>query len=289
MSIFSTPDISIGSEFSLVKKRSRCAHTTWIHARPPRDGEPIRRGSNRTEIWYCKYCDWGTISTTSARKHLLKQHDIRIEASNAIRELGSEGVQTIFKTLGLSRKEIRNEVFKKPLLRKRALQEALVRLVVRHDLPFRAVTWPELHTLLQLVNPAVKPDILTSHSTLSSLIDDSWLRLKDLLRKRLQSAVSPIHLAADIWTSPNRFLFLGICIQFIDSQELQLKRVLLALQPVLTHQGIDQAAKIYQVLDDYGIMQKLGYFVGDNATSNDVLCRMLSQLLFRDGIVWEPV
>ena len=86
--------------------------------------------------------------------------------SNAIRDLRSDGVESIFKTLGVSRKDIANEVFKNPLLRKKALQRALIRLIVRHDLHFRALTWLELHTLLQLVNPAVMPDVKTSGTRL---------------------------------------------------------------------------------------------------------------------------
>lgn len=288
MSAISTPDTTLNSETSnpVYRLRKRTALTTWLHARPPKDDEPLRSASN-VEIWYCKHCDdYRAMSTTTARRHLDSKHGIQIDVSNKIHELGRQGVDSIYLATGLTRKDYDFDVFKR-ILHKKAIQEALVRLIVRYDLPFRAVQWPELHTLLQLINPAAT--VMTSHSTVCRLISSSWDTASDLLRQRLQAALSPIHIAADVWTSPNRYLFLGICAQFVDYEDRRLKKVLLALRPILTHRGFEQASEISQVLQKYSISKKLGYFIGDNATSNDVLCRTLSQSLAQEDIDWNPV
>ena len=153
------------------------------------------------------------------------------------------------------------------------INKALVHLIVRHNLPFRAVEWPALRRLLSLAG--LERGTISSHSSVSSYIDSLWLKAKDDLRIRLQSSLSVIHIAADIWTSPNRYLFLGVCAHFVDRESSQLVRVLLGLRPVLTHRGDEQATELFQVFEDFGIVKKIGYFIGDNHPSNDVLCRSL--------------
>jgi len=130
--------------------------------------------------------------------------------------------------------------------------------------------------------------ITTVHSQVTKKIEQSWQTHKDIVRKKLQSAVSSIHLSLDIWTSPNRLLLLGICAHFINySQEKRLK-ALLALHTVANHSGDKQFATLLPVLKDYGIVRKLGSIVCDNATSNDTLCRTVEAYLREEeDIEWD--
>jgi hypothetical protein len=41
------------------------------------------------------------------------------------------------------------------------------------------------------------------------------------------------------------------------------------------HGGAEQWKLLWQVLDDYNIWNKIGFFTGDNHGSNDKLCRFL--------------
>jgi hypothetical protein len=43
------------------------------------------------------------------------------------------------------------------------------------------------------------------------------------------------------------------------------------------HSGKNQAKVVLDVISDFEIETNLGYFVGDNASSNDTLCMSLSQ------------
>ncbi|EED11633.1 hypothetical protein TSTA_108210 [Talaromyces stipitatus ATCC 10500] len=92
--------------------------------------------------------------------------------------------------------------------------------------------------------------------------------------KKLQSASSSIHLSLDIWTSPNRILFLGICAHFVEQSQERLCKGLLALRTVGNHSGDEQFATLLPVLKDYGIQQKL--------------CRVLGKYLQEEGIKWDP-
>jgi hypothetical protein len=84
---------------SLRRKRGRTAHDTWSHSRNPRPGEP-ERDSKRARYWYCCYCEnpmYRTLSTTSARRHLDKVHNIQLEAAEpAIKKKRDVHIRQIF-------------------------------------------------------------------------------------------------------------------------------------------------------------------------------------------------
>jgi hypothetical protein len=98
------------------------------------------------------------------------------------------------------------------------------------------VEWPEFYVLLQLINPKVDGHITTAHLIVSKKIYNSWLSQKDIVRKRLQSALTSIYLSVDIWTSLNNHLLLAICGHFINSQE-KLTNALLGLRMVASYSG----------------------------------------------------
>ena len=82
-------------------------------------------------------------------------------------------------------------------------------------------------------------------------------------------------------------LFLGICAQFVDLQTETLSKALIALPSIPSHHAEAQYNTLFSVLQDYGIYQKLGTIIGDNASSNDKLCRLLSSGLQEKGIHWD--
>lgn len=131
--------------------------------------------------------------------------------------------------------------------------------------------------------------ITTAHSAIGKSIHEAFQIQKDIVRKRVQSALTDIHLSVDIWTSPNNHLFLAVCAHFIDSQE-QRRKALLGLPTVVNHSGEEQWNSILPILQDYGIVRKLGAIVADNSTTNDTLCRTISQYLSEnEGITWNPL
>ena len=70
---------------------------------------------------------------------------------------------------------------------------------------------------------------------------------------------------------------MGIIAHYINEEGI-LDNSVLALRNVIgEHTGANQADIIMDVLDEYGIASKLGYFVMDNATNNDTLVKKLSQ------------
>jgi hypothetical protein len=104
--------------------------------------------------------------------------------------------------------------------------------------------------------------------------EDAWKKHKHTVRIKLQAAISHIHITLNIWTSLNRYLFLTICAYFTTYKQKK-EKALLALKEVLGHSGEDQFSILLPVLQDYGIVHKLGAIIADNASSNNVLCRTI--------------
>jgi hypothetical protein len=71
---------------------------------------------------------------------------------------------------------------------------------------------------------------------------------------------------------------LAVCAHF-TTHDYKRQKALLALQRVPGHSGEDQFSVLRPVLEDYGIIRKLGAIIADNASSNNVLCRYIQAFL----------
>jgi hypothetical protein len=134
---------------------------------------------------------------------------------------------------------------------------------------------------------SAKRSILSSHSGIKDQVKKSWLVSKDIIRRKLQSLLSTVHISLDAWTSPNNKLFLAICSHFVDCETERLTKALIGLPSILSHHADIQLAALLSTLRDYGICAKLGVVISDNASSNDKLCRLLGLALADEVPTWE--
>lgn len=281
------------SETSTKRKRTQTAKTTWEHARPAKVGELIRdRHGNR--MWYCSYCvtPWCSGSLTSVRVHLANPHQIVItpepRRQKTARDARIDDVLRRAQAAADKRQDDKETAILKSVINKQALSEALVQLIVIHNLPHTAVEWPELQAVLMTVNYMVEDVLPASRACIPGLIDGSYICSKQLLRQRILASISLIHLSADLWTSPNRMSFVAVVAHFVDEKRI-LRKALLALPRVIGgHDGARQAVLVNRVIDEYGFAYRLGYFTGDNHGSNDTMCHAISTHL-RDyhNAKWE--
>jgi hypothetical protein len=104
--------------------------------------------------------------------------------------------------------------------------------------------------------------------------DGHKVRIKQIV----QSARSQVHISCDLWTSPNSLAILGIVAHFV-SEDGQLQHVVLALREMEgVATGVDLASEvIIKVIDDWGIVLNIGYFMMDNAPNNDTMIAELSR------------
>lgn len=223
------------------------------------------------------------------RNHLKSKHQIFIDStpSPLQQSILNQLQQLYLKADSLDQtQQIDTQAFQS-ILSQDIIDEALVSLIVVQNFPFSVVEWPEFHTLCRVLNPESESCIITAHNSVPKKIEQSWLVQKDIIRKKLQSALSSVHLSLDIWTSPNRLLFLGICAHFVEQSDEKLSKALIALRIMANHSGEEQFITLLPVLKDYGILQKLGAVVCDNHTANDKLCRTIAKYLRKEGMKWD--
>ncbi|KAJ3453414.1 hypothetical protein MRS44_017661 [Fusarium solani] len=92
---------------------------------------------------------------------------------------------------------------------------------------------------------------------------------KDKVIAALKQSCGLIHVSFDGWKSGSRHSLYGIACFFRDENS-QPRKLTLGVPELRTrHFGHNIAAEILDVLDAYGIQDKIGYFTLDNAESND--------------------
>ena len=160
--------------------------------------------------------------------------------------------------------------------------DAIISLITRRRLAFSAITWDEMQEIMLAANPAIEDLLVTNRSALMRLIDATYELYSSQLMATLEASISKIHILSDLWTSPHRHGILAISARWVD-QDYQPRRALLAMPECrYSHSGETQASLIIDTLAKYGIASKVGYHVGDNATSNDTCLSYLSRRLRED-------
>ena len=279
---------SIETSSTQTRKKKSNIHQ---YCRDPSASETSRDDQNR-KIYYCSLCsEYNAVTTTNLRRHLAKEHGIELELPiSNIKSVALKQLKELWQQEAVNGQlgEF-NSLILKSILNKEVLDQALINLIVLRNLPFRVVEWPEFHAYCQALNPEAIGFITTTHSAVGEMIAQSFQVQKDIVRKKVQSALTNIHISVDIWTSPNNYLLLAICSHFVNSDEKRIK-ALLALRTVASHSGEEQWNTLLPVLQDYGIIRKLGALIADNSSTNDTLCRSISQYLFeKENINWNPL
>ena len=113
----------------------------------------------------------------------------------------------------------------------------------------------------------------------------AWI-LKDfkqyivVIKQRLQSFNRHVHLTFDLWTAGNLFCLNGIFAHWLDSDGR--KRKLLLSIPSIdeSHTGENIVNGVIEIIEAFGLEQRIGYFVLDNtincSTAVDVLAEKYS-------------
>lgn len=288
-------DLSLTSVFnttqsSAAESKSPQESNIHIHCRTRKSNEPKRKG--KALVYYCKYCESGSsTSTTGLRSHIRTNHK-DIEVKDARPTVSTASIKEVIEMYDRLYKERQTSELDQLVLHRtidiQLVLQALIDLIIVRRLPFRIVEWPEFHRFCAALNPSSPARIPSSHQTIKKRIEEVFPEAKDIVRRAIQSAKTRIHLAVDIWTSPNNYLFLAICASFIDHNDY-FRNILIGLRTVPSQSGEDQWSVLLPVLEEYGCTKAIGVVTGDNSGTNDTLCRAISAYLAEiHRIDWNP-
>src|SRR5277367_5563987 len=103
---------------------------------------------------------------------------------------------------------------------------------------------------------------------------------------KLKKSLSQVHISFDIWTSDyQNYAFLGVVAHFVvkNGEKYQNQAILLAIRRLYeTHTCLYCAQILSKVLLEYDLAEQFGFFMADNAETNDVAIKAVLSTLRPD-------
>ena len=120
--------------------------------------------------------------------------------------------------------------------------------------------------------------MIQSRRSVPKLLENTFLLHQKALCKKLHQSLSQVHFSIDMWTaSEAKKAYQAIVAHFVDSDTRESATALISLREFKAgHGGEDQARAFLEVIDQYELRKKIGFFTMDNASSNDTMLRCLS-------------
>ena len=155
----------------------------------------------------------------------------------------------------------------------------LIQWIVYCHIAFSQIENEYFRGFLSLLHEGIA-SLIPGRKTIRKWIIEEFATRKRSLRHELRKARSNIHLSFDLWTSPNCYAIMAICGHYIDRTGAR-KTTLLAMRRVEgEHSGENMAAVVLKVIREYRIGRRIGYFMLDNASSNDTCVDCVLRTLF---------
>lgn len=149
------------------------------------------------------------------------------------------------------------------------LRKDIFRWIVYDLVPYKKVSSPYFKKIVRSVHPLLKTTIVPNPRTVSRWVVKEFPVHKQEIRENMATGISRVHLAFDLWTSHRRKAINGITANWVDRKG-RCQTALLAMPEMSDrHDGQSIARSVLPVIKDYGFGDKLGFFVLDNASSND--------------------
>lgn len=276
------------------KRRKLRATTTWDHFREAQGDEP-RTACGRL-LHYCTRChnpSWSTHISSNARYHLEKTHHIIVQEDSKCqhrRQIAIENAfaRTAVKEVQLVKEKEMNTL--RSVINVDAFREAQMLLSAHKHLPLNFVAWPEYQALLTAINPAVQEFLTDSGNTVAGDLNRAYDAHRESVQRSLSRARSRVHIAMDVWSSPQRKAYIAIHAQWVD-ESYKLRKALLGLPNLRrAHAGAAMVPHLMKTIRQFDLAQRIGCFTGDNDAKNDTCLRQLAVELSREfDVVIDPV
>ncbi|KAF6518143.1 hypothetical protein HZS61_002221 [Fusarium oxysporum f. sp. conglutinans] len=268
------------------RAKGRTNKSTWNEARGPYEerGEKARDASYH-EIWYCKHCDSTkkpnsvTTNLSRARKHLRDFHGIRVIEHVERSDLKKQQHGTITDLFGRqeerqANRDLNEEKYLANAIDIPAFEEALARLLAVRNIAHTFIEYPEFHAVILSCNYMARDVLLRSRRAVPKLLKKTFAQHKQGLVKKLHNSLSSmVHFTIDMWTSSEqKAAYQAIVVHFVDAETRGVAQALLSLREFKgSHNGKLQAKAFLEVVEEYDLRGKVGYFTMDNHDANDTM------------------
>jgi hypothetical protein len=163
-----------------------------------------------------------------------------------------------------------------------------VRLVADQNLSFELPTSEAFQAYAHALREEAGADLPSSSTTVRTWIVNAYQTQKDRMIEVLHGAPHLVHITADGWTAPNDLPLLGVIAHFVNENGW-LDHIILGLREIEgVHTGENLCTVLVEILSEYQIWTKLGYFVLDNAANNDTMLESFARHLETLNIPYDP-
>jgi len=164
----------------------------------------------------------------------------------------------------------------------------LINWIVRTQQPFTVIESEPFRQLLTYLNSNTLKYIPKTADTIRTHTQSVFHHTKRILIENLSTARSDIHFSFDLWSSPNYKAMIAV-VGHWTAKDYSLKTVLLGIREVHgSHTGPNITNSIYPLLEELGVLRKLGYSISDNAGNNDTALESLSDIMLeKHGIYYN--
>ncbi|RKK07622.1 hypothetical protein BFJ65_g17827 [Fusarium oxysporum f. sp. cepae] len=263
-------------------------------------GYDIQHADKGERRWVCCLCikqkrprpkSYAIKGLQNAEGHLYTDHNGIMDPTGKRQKptkASEKAHQSIATILQLNPKEPKEQDLINTLIKrfdKTVFQQKLVNWIVNSNQSFSIVNDQDLRDIFNYLNPSVeitKANItdVTVRAIAEREFTNNMERVKDALRK----SPGQIHIQYDGWKSGNRHALYGITCVFRDSNNRPQKCVLGLPELTERHTGENIAGQIIEIIREYEISDKLGYFTLDNAGNNKT---SMGELGLEFGFDWE--
>ena len=157
----------------------------------------------------------------------------------------------------------------------KAYRDTLSRCIIMHDLPFSYAEYEGVWVVNRVLNPNFKP---ISRNTAKVDCWNDFLSEKTKLKSILTNIPDRICLTSDVWTVVTTQGYMTMIAHYVDKWKLNSK-LLAFCELESPHIGIELSEKVFGVLKDWGIDEKIFSLTLENASSNDTLQNILKERL----------
>ena len=136
---------------------------------------------------------------------------------------------------------------------------------------------------MDVIQLAQSKTYLPSARTARQFLDMTVQRQQQTVLDRLPPR-SRLSIALDCWTSPLRQAFMAITGYFLD-QDREYREVLLGFEPLHgSHTGSNLSTTVSQILEEYGIAERILSITTDNATNNNTMMMGVHDTIQSQGL-----
>jgi hypothetical protein len=154
-----------------------------------------------------------------------------------------------------------------------------IQWIVYCHIAFSQIENPYFRKMMGLLNEGLAA-LIPRRTTIRKWIVEEFEQRKKELRHELRAARSNIHISFDLWTSPNCYAIMAIIAHYIDSNGGRQAKLIALRSLDGEHTGENMAALLLKVFREYKIGGRIGFFILDNASTNDVCVDLVLRKLY---------